>query len=54
MHTLPVTEAQLVGSKLISSAVWLLASAVVGVVSPRRHVLCGNGLHQAELQQSVG
>ena len=33
MHTLPVTEAQLVGSKLISSAVWLLASAVVGVVS---------------------
>ena len=31
MHTLPVTEAQLVGSKLISSAVWLLASAVVGV-----------------------
>ena len=29
MHTLPVTEAQLVGSKLISSAVWLLASAVV-------------------------
>lgn len=25
MHTLPVTEAQLVGSKLISSAVWLLA-----------------------------
>ena len=33
MHTLPVTESQLVGSKLISSAVWLLASAVVGVVS---------------------
>lgn len=33
MHTLPVTEAQLVGSKLISSAAWLLASAVVGVVS---------------------
>lgn len=33
MHTLPVTEAQLVGSKLISSVVWLLASAVVGVVS---------------------
>ena len=33
MHTLPVTETQLVGSKLISSAVWLLASAVVGVIS---------------------
>lgn len=33
MHTLPVTESQLVASKLISSAVWLLASAVVGVVS---------------------
>ena len=33
MHTLPVTEVQLVASKLISSAVWLLASAVVGVVS---------------------
>ena len=33
MHTLPVTESQLVASKLLSSAVWLLASAVVGVVS---------------------
>ena len=33
MHTLPVTEAQLVGSKLISSAAWLLCSALVGVVS---------------------
>ena len=33
MHTLPVNEAQLVGSKLISSAVWLLASALVGIVS---------------------
>ena len=33
MHTLPVTEAQLVGSKLISSAAWLLASALVGVAS---------------------
>ena len=33
MHTLPVTEAQLVGSKLISSAAWLLVSALVGVVS---------------------
>ena len=32
MHTLPVTEAQLVGSKLISSAVWLLASAVVAAL----------------------
>ena len=33
MHTLPVTEAQLVASKLISSAVWLLCSGLVGVVS---------------------
>lgn len=33
MHTLPVTETQLVASKIISSAVWLLASALVGVVS---------------------
>ena len=33
MHTLPVTETQLVASKIISSAVWLLCSALVGVVS---------------------
>ena len=33
MHTMPVTESQLVASKLLSSAVWLLASAVVGAVS---------------------
>ena len=33
MHTLPVTESELVASKFLSSAVWLLVSAVVGTVS---------------------
>ena len=34
MHTLPVNEYQLVGSKLISSLVWVVCSAVVGLLSP--------------------
>lgn len=54
MHTLPVTEAQLVGSKLISSAVWLAGQRRSGCGFPRRHVLCGSGLHPAGPQQSVG
>ncbi len=33
MHTLPVNEYQLVGSKLISSLVWVVCSAVVGLLS---------------------
>lgn len=33
MHTLPVNEYQLVGSKLISSLVWVVCSALVGLLS---------------------
>lgn len=33
MHTLPVNEYQLVGSKLISSLVWVVCSAGVGLLS---------------------
>lgn len=33
MHTLPVNECQLVGSKLISSLVWVVCSAVAGLLS---------------------
>ena len=33
MHTLPVNEYQLIGSKLISSLVWVVCSAVVGLLS---------------------
>lgn len=33
MHTLPVTESQLILSKLISSVVWVLCSGIVGVFS---------------------
>ena len=35
MHTLPVTESQLILSKLISSVVWMLAAAS-WVFSPLR------------------
>ena len=33
MHTLPVTESQLILSKLISSVVWMLCSSIVGIFS---------------------
>lgn len=33
MHTLPVTEGQLILSKLISSVVWVLCSGIVGIFS---------------------
>lgn len=33
MHTLPVTESQLILSKLISSVVWVLCSCIVGLFS---------------------
>ena len=33
MHTLPVTESQLILSKLISSVVWVLCSGIVGIFS---------------------
>ena len=33
MHTLPVTESQLILSKLISSVVWVLCSGIVGLFS---------------------
>lgn len=33
MHTLPVNEYELIGSKLISSLVWVVCSAVVGLLS---------------------
>lgn len=33
MHTLPVSENQLIASKLISSMVWVVLSAIVGVLS---------------------
>lgn len=33
MHTLPVNEYQLIGSKLISSLAWVVCSAVVGLLS---------------------
>lgn len=37
MHTLPVTESQLILSKLISSVVWMLCSSIVGIF-----LLCGD------------
>ena len=49
MHTLPVTESQLVASKLLSSAVWLLASAAVGVVSLVVMTAIGVNLAQLDL-----
>ena len=41
MHTLPVTPAQLILSKLISSMVWLLCSILVIALSPGVFFLCG-------------
>lgn len=41
MHTLPVTPAQLILSKLISSMVWLLCSILVIVLSLGVFFLCG-------------
>ena len=41
MHTLPVTPAQLILSKLISSMVWLLCSILVIALSLGVFFLCG-------------
>ena len=51
MHTLPVTESQLVASKLLSSAVWLLASAAVGIVSLVVMTAIGVNLAQLDLSE---
>lgn len=40
MHTLPVTETQLILSKLITSMVWVLCSGLVGIVCIHGHGCC--------------
>ena len=40
MHTLPVTETQLILSKLITSMVWVLCSGLVGIVCITVMVSC--------------
>lgn len=46
MHTLPVTESQLILSKLITSMVWVLYSFLVGIVSVT--VMVGIGAFDSE------
>ena len=41
MHTLPVTETQLILSKLLTSMVWVLCSGLVGIVC-----ITGDGQHR--------
>ena len=58
MHTLPVTESQLILSKLISSVVWVLCSGIVGLFSFAVMILAlaldGTALqHLPELWQKV-
>ena len=43
MHTLPVTESQLILSKLISSVVWMLCSSIVGIFSFAARRCCQDG-----------
>lgn len=50
MHTLPVTESQLILSKLISSVVWMLCSSIVGIFS-FAVMLLALSLNSAALQQ---
>ena len=50
MHTLPVTESQLILSKLISSVVWMLCSSIVGIFSFAA-MLLALSLNSAALQQ---
>jgi len=50
MHTLPVTESQLILSKLISSVVWMLCSSIVGIFS-FAVMLLALALNSAALQQ---
>ena len=50
MHTLPVTESQLILSKLISSVVWMLCSSIVGIFSFAVMMLALS-LNSAALQQ---
>lgn len=53
MHTLPVTESQLILSKLISSVVWMLCSSIVGIFS-FAVMLLALSLNSAALQQLPG
>ena len=50
MHTLPVTESQLILSKLISSVVWMLCSGIVGIFS-FAVMLLALSLNSADLHQ---